>query len=360
MGLLAACGGGAEKAVEVQGDTLTRQPRLLTLVDCGAYRVADVTDPWDTTRLLERYVLVPRRAPLPDNLPEGTVLRTPLERSIVYSGVHGGAIRQLGGVDGIAGVAEGKYFNDAEIKARIASGRIADVGSSMSPTVEKIIALRPDAVLLSPYQNAGDGVVGELGVPLVRMADYMEPTPLGRAEWLKFIGELYGNPAGADSIYRAASARYAGLKELADATGSRPTVVTERVADGVWYVPGGASYSAALLRDAGASYLWEGDTSAGSLQLDFATVYARAHDADCWLLRSYGPVTLESLRAEYPLNAKMRPWSTASVWNADTSRATLFDDFPFRPDTLLRDYIIIFHPELGLGETTYFKKVEPR
>lgn len=362
MGLLilvltASCGGASHAKIE-GGDTLTHSARLLTLVDHGTYSVADVTDPWDTTRLMSRYVLVPRDAKLPDNLPEGVVVRTPLQRSLVYSGVHGGAIDELGAVDAIAGVTEGQYFNNQQIVQRLSAGKIVDVGNAQSPTVEKIVNLQPDAILLSPYQNAGDGVVGELGVPIIRMADYMEATPLARAEWVKFLGLLYGNPEGSDAIFAKTQRRYGELREMALRRTERPTIVTEQVIDGVWYVPGGASYHAALMRDAGGTYLWGDDRSSGSLQLDFAKVFDRAHDADVWLMRSYQEMTLDALKASYPLNAQMEAFKRGDVYNANTSAVTLFDDFPFHPDTILRDYIIILHPSLSLGQPTYFKRVK--
>jgi iron complex transport system substrate-binding protein len=202
--ILTSCSGaGSSAGAEVSGDTLTAGADLLTLVDCGSYVVADIKNPWDSSRLLQRYVLVPDSAGNLDGLPEGTVVHTPLRNSLVYSGVHAGAIRDLGAIDAVRGVADAGYFTVAEVKAGLKSGAVMDVGSSMSPDIERVTVLGPDAILASPYQNSSYGLIERLGIPIIECADYMESTPLGRAEWIKLIGELYGCRHEADSIRKS-------------------------------------------------------------------------------------------------------------------------------------------------------------
>lgn len=340
------------------GDTLTSHSELLTMVDYGDYLIADVTNPWDTTKLLARYVLVPREREELSGLPEGTVLRTPLQSSLVYSGVHGGAICELGAVDAVTAVADGGYFSVVPIVEGLKRGSITDVGNSMSPSVEKIVALMPEAILASPYQNAGYGAIETLGIPVIECADYMESTPLGRAEWIKLLGALYGAADCADSIFQSVSGKYEDLKRSVADVEYRPTVITEQLTDGVWYVPGGRSYMARMLEDAGAVYPWSSDSSTGSLQLDFAAVLDRASDADYWLIRSYGPLSLSTLMSNNPLNAKFKAALNGGVYVCDTSESSLFDEFPFHPEKLLSDYINIFHPEVSSRHLNYYRKAE--
>lgn len=338
------------------GDRLTEYSNLLTMVDHGDYVIADVTNPWDTTTLLARYLLVPRSSELPSELPDGIVVRTPLQSSLVYSGVHGGAISELGKSDAVTGVADGAYFSIPEIVEGLKSGRVTDVGNSMSPSVEKIVVLNPEAILTSPYQNAGHGAIESLDIPVIECADYMEPSPLGRAEWIKLLGALYGEPERADSIFRAVCSEYESLTRSIAYLDSLPIVITEQVTDGVWYVPGGCSYMARMLQDAGAIYPWSDNESTGSLQLDFASVLDRAANADYWLIRSYGPMGMEELLANNPLNAKFLAAHRGGVYVCDTSVSPLFDEFPFHPERLLADYIAIFHPELSSSPMRYYHK----
>lgn len=353
-----SCGGGGEDAITVEGDTLTHIADLLRMVDYGDYIVADVRNPWaDSTSLLARYVLAPRD--YKGALPEGTEVRVPIERSVVYSGVYGGAIVELGAIDAISGVADGQYFKQASIAERIRSGRITDVGNSQSPSVEGVVDLDPEAIIMSPYQNMEMGAVEKLGIPIIQFVDYMESDPLGRAEWIKLIGVLYGQMGKSDSIYNAVTEEYNERKALAGTDGLHPVVLVEQpMSGGTWDVPAGESYMAQLIKDAGGLYPWAGTSGAGSLKLDAAAVLDRASDADVWIIRSYGPLTLESLGANNPLSSHIRAFRKGNVWICDTSVSPLFDEFPFHPERLLNDYMQMIVPDADSPVLTYFKRAE--
>lgn len=340
---------GADGEAIAEGDTLTSEARLLTMVDCGDYIVADIRNPWGDG-LMERYLLVPEQ--YEGDLPDGTIVHTPLRRSVVFSSVYGGAIAELGATDAINGVADGRFFINSEISDGIASRRIIDVGNSMSPSVESIIDCDPGAIIVSPYQGQEQGAVEKLGIPVVSMVDYMEQTPLGRAEWLRLIGALYGRRQEADSIYNAVTAEYERLRKTVADIDNRPTVVTEQPQPGgSWDVPSGESYMARMLADAGADYPWASSEGGGSLKLDVAAVYEKAREADYWLIRSYGPLTAADLRDYGPLTAQFSALSNGGLFICDTSRTPLFDEFPFHPDRLLADYIAIFHNDILDGYT---------
>ena len=201
IGVLAgSCASGAGGFTVEGGDTLTRRSELLTMVDCGDYVVAEIKNPWGDG-LLARYLLVSDdyEGDLPEVDELTSVVITPVRRSVVFSSVYGGAIAELGAADAISGVTDGQYFVLPEIAEAIAAGRIADVGNSMSPSVESIVDCNPSALITSPYQGQEQGAIERLGIPVIAMVDYMEPTPLGRAEWLRLIGELYGRRQKADS-----------------------------------------------------------------------------------------------------------------------------------------------------------------
>ncbi len=337
------------------GKELTSYAQLLKMTDCGDYISVDIKNPWDTATYLQRLALVSEDHK--DLCIEGrTTLTVPLENSLVYSTVFASAVEELGKIHSVTAVADAEYFKQKDILEGLKNGNVKNVGSSLSPNMELIISCRPDAIITSPYQNAGHGAVENLNIPIIDMADYMETTPLGRAEWIKLLGALYGNLHAADSIFDATVSAYDSLKAKAPAI--HPKVITESLTSGVWYVPGGNSYMAQMLRDAGADYLWSDDNSTGSLQLDFPTVYDKAHDADIWLVKTYGfDCTLKSLRDAYTLNEKFDAFKTGNVYGVDTSTSTFFEDYPFHPERLLRDYIIIFAPDSLPGEVTnYYKR----
>lgn len=353
---LCACGGSGGSAASGDADSLIAVAKGLTVERHDGYTVAVVKNPWKPGERLHTYVLVPRDEPLPADLPAGTVVRTPLTNVVVYSSVHGGVMRELGALDAVRGVCDARYFNMPEVQRGLADGSIVDVGNSMSPTVERLVAMKPDAIILSPFQNAGYGAIEKLGVPIIECADYMENTPLGRAEWIKLFGELLGASELADSIYAATTTKYEALRQLASGVKTRPKVISEMVMSGVWYVPGGDSYMAHLFEDAGADYPWSDDSSSGSLSLDISQVLNRAADADFWLVKWHVDLCYTAMEDLNHLNSKFKAYKDMHIYQCNTDSTTLFTDFPFHPDVLLRDFVAIFHPELLPDYSTVYYK----
>lgn len=360
LGLQSCNNNGASSTGNHDGDTITTTASLLSIVEYDEFTIATIQDPWNKGAVMGRYILVPDNTVRPDNLPQGIVIKTPVSSSLVYSSVHAGAINELGAIDRISAICDAQYYKLPKITAGLESGKVIDVGASMSPSIERIIDHEPQIILTSPFQNAGHGAIEQLGIPIVECADYMESSPLGRAEWIKLLGRLYGKAQVADSIYNVVELRYNSLRDSALQCKDRPTVISEMVTDGVWYLPGGRSYMAQIFYDAAASYPWADDTSTGSLQLDFASVYDRAHDADFWFIKTFNnDMTLANLQEDYPLHARMSAFSNGGVYACNTAKTTFFEDFPFHPELLLRDFINIIHPGV-LSDTTinYYRQVK--
>lgn len=344
--LLTSCfrSGNSSASLNLEDSVIT-SAKLLSMQRTADYTLVTVGDPWKGG-VLHRYVLVPADAPLTDDLPEGTVVRTPVKNALVYSSVHTSLLAELGAIDAVRGVVDSQYFNDSTIAAGLASGRIADCGNSMNPTVEKVINMQPDAILLSPYQDASYGQIASLDIPIIECADYLEYDPLGRAEWMKFYGELVGKRAEADSLYDAVVTAYNDMKSKAANAATHPTVVTEMVINGVWNVPGGQSYMARILGDAGGKYLWADDDNTGSLALDFNQVLAVAQNADNWFIKWTNINSLKDLQGAYDLNKEMKAFQNKHVYVCDTDKTRFFDRIPFHPEALLREFAAILHPEL--------------
>lgn len=358
VAMMAACGhSGTGAGGDGTTDTTITHATLLKISHTDKYTVVEVANPWKQGQVLHRYVLVPRKNDLPGNLPQGTVVRTPIESALVYSEVHTSVLGELGADKAVKGVTDAQYFTDPAIVQSIKSGKIADCGSSMTPSVEQVLAMKPDAILLSPFQDANYGQVAKMDIPIIECADYMESTPLGRAEWIKFFGELTDQRQRADSIFASVKAAYESCrKAVAEAKTPKPTVITENVVSGVWNVPGGRSYMACVLEDAGAGYPWADDKSAGSLALDFSQVLNKAQNADIWLIKTFNIATYADLKNEYALNAEFAAFKNHKVWACNTAATPFYREFPFHPEKLLRDLASIFHPETGIkSEPGYYK-----
>ena len=252
-------------------------------------------------------------------------------------------------------MADADYFTSPVIRSGLADGRIADVGNSMSPSLETLVNLSPDVAIVSPYQGADFSAISKTGIAVVEMVDYMEPTPLGRAEWILLLGVLTGRLDQAKNIYANVCDSYNKLAKLASQTTSRPLVVTDTEYSGQWAQPGGASYAARMITDAGARVLFADRNINGSVNSDYALVYEKGSGADFWLIRYFGNLTPDMLRAANSLNSSFKAFSDHKVYFSDTSTSGFYDDIAFHPEKILADYVAIFHPELsGVPKPHYF------
>lgn len=361
--LLAAavsCGRPAS-GVETGGGNL--YARGFAVSERDGYKILDIRNPWDTLRLLHRYILVPKGEPLPDAMPEGTLLRTPLGRVAVYASQHCAVMSRLSVEGNVAGICDAYYVADTAVKGRLKRGEIVDLGSSFLPDMERLVSLSAEGIILSPYKDGSYGKAAELGIPLVEIADYMENTPLARAEWIKVFGLLFGCEERADSLFALTCGRYDSLVQMAAVVERRPTLFGELKTGGVWYQPCGESYMAALYRDAGIDYLWSDTPGTGSLSLSFEEVLARAVHADLWVFK-YADETrdrrLSDLAREYAPYSGFDAFRNGGVWGCNSVKYPYFEDLAVAPDRILRDFMLMAHPELfPAGDTTcYFKRLE--
>lgn len=421
--LMAACQGGKTAAADAEaGDTLEmKYAKLLTIVKHGdgeessdaaegidyQYAEAIIANPWKAGTMLHRYILIPkgeegdktvamlaRRRSTGARCTTDTV-RTPVERSAVFIAPHCQLMYELGCQQAIRGVCDLNYINIPDVKKRAAAGNaaagkasarnvsaenaaagnsIVDCGSSMAPDIERIIALKPEAILLSPFENSGGyGKLDKLHVPIIEAADYMESSPLGRAEWMKFYGMLFKKDGNApktalaascepkaDSLFAKIEKEYLKLKAEAAGYPKGLSILTERKTGNVWYVPGGQSTIGILLKDANARYIFEDDQHSGSLSMSPEQIIAKGNQVDVWAFKYFGgnALTKQDLLAEYQGYQALKAFQTGTVYETDTSCEPYFELTSFHPEILLREFIILSHPEAGdkFGKLRFYKK----
>lgn len=403
--LMAACQGGKTAAADAEaGDTLEmKYAKLLTIVKHGdgedasgngegvdyQYAEALVANPWKAGTMLHRYILIPKGeegdktvAMLAKRRSTGArcttdTVRTPVERSAVFIAPHCQLMYELGCPQAIRGVCDLNYINIPDVKKRAAlSGNtsaqnpIVDCGSSMAPDIERIIALNPEAILLSPFENSGGyGKLDKLHIPIIEAADYMESSPLGRAEWMKFYGMLFGNEEGksngisgscepkADSLFAKIEKEYLSLKAQAAGYRKGLSILTERKTGNVWYVPGGQSTIGILLKDANARYIFEDDQHSGSLAMSPEQILAKGKQVDVWAFKYFGgaPLSQAQLLQEYDGYKALAAFNRGNIYQVDTSTVPYFELTSFHPELLLREFIILAHGE-RFGKLRFYKK----
>ena len=403
--LMAACQGGKTAAADAEaGDTLEmKYAKLLTIVKHGdgeetsdaaegidyQYAEALVANPWKAGTMLHRYILIPKgeegdktvtmlakRRSTGARCTTDTV-RTPVERSAVFIAPHCQLMYELGCPQAIRGVCDLDYINIPDVKKRAAlSGNtsaqnpIVNCGSSMAPDIERIIALNPEAILLSPFENSGGyGKLDKLHIPIIEAADYMESSPLGRAEWMKFYGMLFGNEEGksngisgscepkADSLFAKIEKEYLSLKAQAAGYRKGLSILTERKTGNVWYVPGGQSTIGILLKDANARYIFEDDQHSGSLAMSPEQILAKGKQVDVWAFKYFGgaPLSQAQLLQEYDGYKALAAFNRGNIYQVDTSTVPYFELTSFHPELLLREFIILAHGE-RFGKLRFYKK----
>ena len=360
--LLSACGGRSKTSSALSGEIIPlKYAENLTLIQGNGYTEARLRNPWDTTSILRTYILIDKDSQVPDHLPTGTIVRTPLQKALVYTATHCNLIHELGAVESIGGICEIQYIKVPEIIKGCKNGTIVNAGEGTNPDIEKIIDLHPDALLLSPYENSGGhGQVEKLKIPIIECADYMETSALGSAEWIRFYGLLFGRAALADSIFASVEKNYNELKALAASQPVKPRLMCELKSGSAWYVSGGQSTTGKIYADAGSDYVFASYPNAGGIPLSFETVFDKAQDADIWLMKYNHPTdkTYESLREDYAPYANFKAYKEKNIYHCNTAHQPYYEDFPFHPDKVLKDLIKIFHPTLFPEyELKYFHKL---
>ena len=430
--VLTACQGGKTTAGEAEeGDTLKMEyAKLLTIVKHGEgaadkegasetsdekasetigdnagyqYVEVNIANPWKAGTLLHRYILIPKgkegdetvaRLALQRTSGMGCTtdtVRTPVERSAVFIAPHCQLMYELGCQQAIRGVCDLNYINIPDVRKRAASAgkasagnasaqnSIVDCGSSMAPDIERIIALKPEAILVSPFENSGGyGKLDKLHIPIIEAADYMESSPLGRAEWMKFYGMLFGKdknisttaagkaseatlPAScelrADSLFAQIEKEYLDLKAEAGKLPKGLSILTERKTGGVWYVPGGQSTIGILLKDANARYIFSDDKHSGSLPMSPEQILAKGKQVDVWAFKYFGgaPLSQVQLLQEYDGYKALAAFNRGNIYQVDTSMVPYFELTSFHPELLLREFIILAHGE-RFGKLRFYKK----
>ena len=364
---LCACRNGQGEQTANVGDTLKlKYAEHLEIVKHDGYTAVKLADPWNLGKTLHTYLLVAKGEELPAEArrqAQGavSVVRIPLERTVVATSVHCGLMQSMNCQQAIAGVCDVQYINLPFVQQGVKGGKIADCGSGLQPTLESIIDLQPDAIFLSPFQNSGGyGRIEELDVPIIETADYMETSALGRAEWVRFYGMLFGAEHEADSIFAQVERNYMELRQKAHESTTRPTLLMDKLTGPVWYVPAGQSTVGKVIADANIAYPWADDTHSGSLPLPFETILEKAAQADIWLFRynNKGTFRREHLLQDNSGYSQFKAYQQGNLFGCSTETSTFYEETPFHPDLLLRDFICIAHPDLQLGSPKYFLKIE--
>lgn len=330
------------------------------------YKVVTVAAPWLGAADSATYVLVQCGTPAPEGFDDAVTIEVPVTSFVSMSTTYLPYLDQFGVLDTLVGVDFGFYAYNPTVQEMLAAGELVELGSGATVNVEAALELEPDVIMTSASGSADFDThpkLEEVGLTVVLNADYLDITPLGRAEWGKFIATFYNKEAQAEALFNEVASEYEALVTLAADVTERPSVFANTPFEGTWYMPGGQSYTAQLFDVAGADYLWGDDESTSTLFLDFETVFDRAAEGDFWLNQGF-VTTLADLEATDERFADFAAFQNSALYNYDLRSNEFggndfFESAAANPHWVLADLIKIFHPDLLPDhEFVYYRLVE--
>jgi len=334
------------------------------------YKVVEVRVPGGAQARPVRYVLLQCGAPRPSlegDLADARVIEVPAQQVISLTTTNLPHFDELGAVDQLVGVGTASFVTTPAVRRRVESGGIDDyAGAEGQPQTEKIIGAGPDLLILDAFGETVTETVERFeaaDIPTAVNADFDEQTLLGRAEWLKFTALFLNREAEANTSFDRIAARYREVAEAGQAAGERPTVLFNTPFEGTWFTPGGDSFQASAVADAGGDYVFGDDDSSGSLELDIETVLDEAADADVWLQAGSVNGSLDDLLAVDERFDEFAAFRQGQVWAydrrvTDSGGNAVFELAYTRADLFLADLVEILHPgALSDHELVFFGKV---
>lgn len=324
-----------------------------------------VENPWPDAEKSYTYLLVEENSKVPKNLEYDQKVNIPVKRIVVTSTTHIPSLEMLDEENTLIGFPGLHYISSPEIRKHIVQDSIKELGRNESINTEVLISLQPDMVVGFAVNGSNKtfNTIEKSGIPVVFNGDWIEESPLGKAEWIKFFGAIFNKSSEAAQIFQEIEMAYNEAKELAATATSSPTVLSGSMYKDQWYVPYGNSWSARFIKDANADYLYKETQGSGSIALAFESVLSEGQHVDYWIapghFKTFDQLRESSMHYEQFKAVKNRNVYTYSNTTGETGGVLYYELALNRPDLVLKDLISIFHPGLLKDYTrTFFKPLE--
>ena len=370
-GVISCTGRGQHSAatsVAVSSDSaMVEYARGFTMEKRGDVILLTVSNPWQGAQnVIYRYALCPKGKEMPAGYAQYTVVHTPVERVVCLSTTHVAMLAAFGKTSTIKAMSGAAFVSDSLVRKAVADGQVADVGYGQGLNYEKIISLKPDIVFA---YGVGEESVGsmarlaDLGQTIVFNAEYLERTALGKAEWVKFMAAFFDCGEQAVQKFDVVRDEYESLRKMMENSEYRPKILCGLPWQGIWDVPGGESWMAEMITDAGGEYLWKENSSHESFPVNIEAVVHRAGAADWWI-NTGAARTLGEIRSVNERLSLLKPFREGAVYNnhARTNAGggnDFFESGVMNPHIILKDMIRIFHPDrLPEHQLYYYMKME--
>ena len=354
----------ASKATEIVSQNI-KYAKSFTINNYSDYKEIIVTSAWPNSTETFKYILIKDGQTIPEHDSNTSVIKIPIKKVVVMSTTNIPALEYLNIEDRLVGFPNTDYISSKKTRQLIEDGKVRDLNNDLEINMELLLDINPELVIGFSVNgnNKSLNKIKKFGIPVVLDGSWTEQTPLGRAEWIKFIAAFFDKDEQATTLFNQIETDYLKAKELAAKTKTIPTVLSGSLFKEVWNMPGGNSFVAKYLKDANTDYVWKNDQSTGSLQLNFENVLEKGQSADLWI--GAGSFTNKSDMLSnhngYSYFEAFKNNKTYTYTNKIGPKGGLlyFELGSLRPDLILKDIIKIAHPELlTTYESFFFKALE--
>ncbi len=332
----------------------------LSIQKFEGFSIMTIKNPWPNAANSYTYILKQKNASIPDSLSSYETINVPIKSIIVTSTTHIPSLEMLDQGNSLLGFPSLQYISSPAIRKMIDAGKIREVGNNQSLNTEVIIDINPDVVIGFGIDNNNPTFdnLKKSGLKVLYNGDWNEQTPLGKAEWIKFFGALYGLEDKANNVFAKIETDYNNSVELVKNVSNKPSVMAGAIYENQWYLPQGESWGSKLISEAGGNYLWNDTKGTGSLSLPFEKVLEMAVDADVWI----GPAQFGSLKEMTDNNGhynEFKSFKDGKVYSYSSKKGATggviyYELAPNRPDLVLKDLIKILHPDLLPNHELFF------
>lgn len=331
-----------------------------SLQNYEGFSVINVSNPWPKASKTYKYILQEKNGIIPDSLNQNAIIQVPVKSIVVTSTTHIPSLEMLGEENALVGFPNLDYISSEKVRARIDAKKVKEVGNNQSLNTEVILDLQPELIVGYGIDNNNPALdnLEKSGLKIMFNGDWNEETPLGKAEWIKFFGVLFGKQKQAATQFAEIEKNYLQTIELAKKATNKPTVLAGDIFEGKWYLPSGTSWGSLILKQAQSNHLWQETSGTGSLSLSFETVFEKAKNAEFWITSGQF-LTLEAMKKANPHYEEFTAFKNKNVYSfcakkGKTGGILYYELAPNRPDIVLKDLVKILHPELLVGYKPYF------
>ncbi|WP_396192660.1 ABC transporter substrate-binding protein [Flavobacterium sp.] len=350
---------------KISSENTVKYAKGFSIENYDGYTIITVKNPWPKASKTYQYILKEKDGIIPDRLNSLMKINVPIKNIVVTSTTHIPSLEMLNEENSLIGFPNLSYISSDKVRTLIDAKKIKELGGNQSLNTEVLIDLQPEVIIGYGLDNNNPTLdnLQKSGLKVMLNGDWNEETPLGKAEWIKFFGALYGKQKEANQIFDKIEKDYLQTIEIAKMATSNPTILAGDMFEDKWYLPKGTSWGSQLLAQAKGDYLWKETTGTGSLSLSFETVLEKAKDADFWITSGQFS-SLKQMTDANPHYKQFKAFQNKNVYSfagkkGKTGGVLYYELAPNRPDLVLKDLTKILHPELLVGyEPFFFEKLK--